>query len=224
MAEAPVADVLAVGMLAVAIFCAGRLVLAAAWRRTNERDVDAVHVVMGVSMAGMLTGWLTGAWNDAWVAVFAVSTIWFGSGVVRHLSARSFPTTGGGHLPHFVTSAAMLYMLFAMGSTAMGGGMHAMAGATRSPMLEDALIAVLLVGNAVISAGQALIRVEPASARLAAVRAPAAGGSGLTPDVEPASIDVHPVRGAATLAPRATPVCLVVMSVAMAYMFITIRP
>lgn len=224
MASGTMADVLAAGVLAVAVFCAARLVLAVAWRRSSERDVDVVHVVMGVSMAGMLTGWLTGTWNDAWMAVFAGSSIWFGWGVVRHLSARSLSNSAGGHLPHFVASAAMLYMLFAMGSGTMGSGMRAMAIGTRSPMLEDAVVAALLVANALIAAGQALIPFGPAGERLAIARATAQGGSGPITEVEPQTLDVSAGRRVAALAPRATPACLVVMSLAMAYMFITVRP
>jgi hypothetical protein len=41
-------------MLLTALYCAARLVLARTRRRPAERDVDLVHVLMGVAMAGML--------------------------------------------------------------------------------------------------------------------------------------------------------------------------
>jgi hypothetical protein len=225
MAESPLADVLAVGMLAVAAFCAGRLVLAVAWRRSTERDADAVHVVMGVSMAGMLTGWLTGTWNDAWMVAFSASTIWFGYAVVRQLSQHS-PTTGGcTHLPHFVASAAMLYMLFAMGSGAMGSSMSGMAGGVHSQML-DVAIAVLLVGDALIAAGGALLPAADPPSRVATaqVSGPIGAGPGAELAQLPSTSPKASRSSASPLAPRATPACLVVMSLAMAYMFLTVRP
>ncbi len=48
------AGILAALMLATAAYCATRLIIARAHRRPDERDVDLVHTVMGVAMAGML--------------------------------------------------------------------------------------------------------------------------------------------------------------------------
>jgi Domain of unknown function (DUF5134) len=225
MAESPIADVLAAGMLGVAAFCAGRLVLAVAWRRSNERDVDAVHVVMGVSMAGMLTGWLTGTWNDAWMVAFTVSTIWFGYAVVRQLSQHSPTATGCVHLPHFVASAAMLYMIFAMGSDTMGAAMRAMPSGGHSQML-DVAVAVLLVGDALLAAGWALLGVASPPERAVVAQASAPIGDGPGAELAYAGSGFAKTGGnrAGPLAPRATPACLVVMSLAMAYMFLTVRP
>ena len=42
-------------MLLTAVYCAGRLAAARIQRRPTERDVDLVHALMGVAMAGLLT-------------------------------------------------------------------------------------------------------------------------------------------------------------------------
>lgn len=223
MAEGALAGVLAIAMVAVAAFCAGRLVLAVAWRRSTEHDVDVVHVVMGVSMAGMLTGWLTGAWTDVWMVAFSAATVWFGWGTVRQLSARSPSTPACTHLPHFVASAAMLYMLFAMGSMTVGAGMKGMAaGATHSPML-DAAVAALLVGDALIAAGRALLPSARQQSASPSPRVTVTVGAGPGADLA-AGAPVARASGGMALSPRATPACLVVMSLAMAYMFLTVRP
>ncbi len=48
------AGLLAVVMIATAVYCASRLAVAWRRRRPTEYDVDAVHVLMGVAMAEML--------------------------------------------------------------------------------------------------------------------------------------------------------------------------
>ena len=76
------ADSFAALMLLTALYCAGRLVVTRTWRRPTGQDVDLVHVLMGVAMAGMLapaglllpgpvqpggTIWAgTWAWSSAW--------------------------------------------------------------------------------------------------------------------------------------------------------------
>ena len=46
--------IFAAASLAVAIYCAGRLVVARRAHRPTELDTDGAHVIMGVAMAGML--------------------------------------------------------------------------------------------------------------------------------------------------------------------------
>jgi hypothetical protein len=52
------AAIFAAASLAVAVYCAGRLVVARGWHRLTELDTDGAHVVMGVAMAGMLVSGL----------------------------------------------------------------------------------------------------------------------------------------------------------------------
>lgn len=235
MTVGPLADLLAVAMVGVACFHAGRLALAVLWRRSTQVDVDIVHTAMGVSMAGMLTGWLSGAWNDAWMVAFAVSTVWFGRGLVRRLSdARAAGPAIAHHLPHFVASAVMLYMLWAMrwmpvtdrqlGSTGSMGSMGHVGG---SGLLLPAVLAALVVGNAAMAAWLAL---SPSlgAAGVGAVADVASGAA--APDtlavragaaVRPAAVVVRP---AGMLGSRGAPACLFAMSVAMAYMVVAVHP
>lgn len=210
MVEDAFAGALAFGVLGVALFCAGRLVLGALWRRPVEHDVDIAHVVMGVSMAGMLTGWLAGSWTDAWVVAFTASTCWFA------WRTRS----DGGHIRHLVASVAMLYMLAAvawLGPASPGhsmgaamGSMVAIESGTGTPTLALA-VACLLVLDASIAATRAF---KPAAFAIGGE--PCAGA--------PVTREETEGRGSAPLAPRGTAVCTLVMTLAMAYMFVTMHP
>ena len=60
------AGILAVTMIATAGYCASRLIIARAHQRRDERDVDLVHTVMGVAMAGMLVSWLNPLPDVVW--------------------------------------------------------------------------------------------------------------------------------------------------------------
>ena len=72
------AGILAVIMIATAGYCATRLIIARAHRRADERDVDLVHTVMGVAMAGMLVSWLNPLPDGVWAVMFGAATGWFG--------------------------------------------------------------------------------------------------------------------------------------------------
>ena len=108
------AAALATVMIATAIYCAGRLAAARLWQRTTEVDADAVHVAMGVAMAGMLLSRLSPLPVTAWEAVFGASAAWF-----AYRAARSrLPRNAAGSrwqcshpVAHLVESAAMIYML-----------------------------------------------------------------------------------------------------------------
>jgi Domain of unknown function (DUF5134) len=254
-------DVLAVAMLTVAAFCALRLLVATVWRRAVERDVDLVHIVMGVSMAGMLTGWLTDSWTDVWTAVFLGTTAWFGWGIAREVSQRPATALGGGHFPHLVASAAMVYMLLAARWTAVGAmpGMGAhpstlagtSTGAGTSITITTVLVAAVLVGDAVLAARTAFFPLAASASPVADMAmadiamadtvmadgavpgAPmtalgagpplAASDSPCRSSCRPPRLPVRSALGLGEpssdpLAPRATAVCLMAMSLAMAYM------
>jgi hypothetical protein len=168
---------------------------------------------MGVSMAGMLTGRLEGDWIDVWLATFVAATIWLGFGAVRELASGASCRHPGGHLTHLVGSAVMLYMLIAMrwaGMGAAGGHLTGSGpGSTAMPMggiaagtpLVALVVAALLVADAAVSAGRMLVLAGPPGG-------PAQEGGGVT--------------GARRrpLAPRGTAGCLLVMSLAMAFMIV----
>jgi hypothetical protein len=212
----PLAGLLAVAMIGVVCFHAGRLVLAVRLRRPTEADVDVVHAAMGVSMAGMLTGWLTGSWNDVWTVAFAASSVWFGLRLVRGVSGSGLGgPLASHHLPHFVASAVMLSMLWAMrwepaaggqpGSTGAGSPMAHMAG---GGVLLPAVLAVLVVANSAVAVWSAL----PASPGTAG---PASTGASAAP---------RAARSAGVLSDRGAQACFVVMGLAMAYMVVAAHP
>ena len=113
-------DIFAAIMLVVAAVSAARLVAARPWQRgAVVTDTDVSHLLMGIAMAGMLAPSLTTLPNDAWVAVFAVLTAWFGYRVVRDYQASGARALAVGHCaPHLVHSAAMVYMFAAIAAPA----------------------------------------------------------------------------------------------------------
>ena len=148
------AGVLAVTMIATAGYCASRLIIARAHQRRDERDVDLVHTVMGVAMAGMLVSWLNPLPDVVWAAMFGAATGWFGW---RTWRGRQHRTHVGGsdqspyrhHVPHLVMCGAMVYMLLAAGAvvsaTHPGMTMGGPAAAGRLPLLA-LVLAVFMVG------------------------------------------------------------------------------
>lgn|GEM_PF-4321070 len=225
MAESPLADALAASVLAVSGFCAVRLGLGTLWRRATARDVDIVHMVMGVSMAGMLTGWLSGAWDTAWLIVFSASGLWFGWGVVSQLSravgANALASRGseGPRLSHFLASVVMVYMMTAMRWAMSGTDMATMAHGSgiASPVLPD-----VLAGLLVVDALLALVWCR----RMIPARVPLVSPSITSPDGGRMTDFFVAAQGGPSqpLLPKATPACLLVMSFSMAYMIITVRP
>lgn len=159
-------DVFAVMMLAVAIYCAGRLAVARAWRRETDVDADGVHVFMGVAMAGMLAPALIVLTPRAWEAVFALWAVWFACQAFR---VRRGDGTGSWRcafpVPHLVESLAMMYAFIAARSTARrtGAGMTSMAAVpVRFPALA-VVFALFMVGY-VAWLGDRLSSISPAAA------------------------------------------------------------
>ena len=138
-------------MLLIVVYCAARLA-AAAWRRETELDTDAVHLLMGVAMAGTLAPALSFAPSAAWVTVFAVTAAWFAWQAVRVRRGL-----GAGRwrcpypVPHLIESLAMVYMLAAVRGTGSRGtgmfmsGMVGAAGMARVPELA-VVFALFMVG------------------------------------------------------------------------------
>lgn len=246
MSSGPLPVALAVLMVGVAVFCGGRMLLALVWRRPAAHDVDLVHIAMGASMAGMLTGSLTGRWTDVWLVAFSLATAWFAWRAVHELVDVGPARPGCGHVPHLVGSAAMLYMLIAMhwtsGNGAGGGSSMAGMAASTGSLALPLVVSSLLVLNALLSAGQVFFwpapLPSPALLDAAAGPGPASDRDGwVTGDshgVGPRRRSVRHRAAAANergrgpsgalLAPRCGALCLVAMSGAMAYMFLTVRP
>jgi hypothetical protein len=175
-----------------------------------ERDVDLVHVGMGVAMAGMLprlNPLAGGGWTFGWTVFFAFFACWFGA---RTLIAVAQSGKVGHKLAHLLASGVMLYMLDGMpGTGSMPGmaGVSAMPGmAVGSPIAASALTVLLLIalgGNAVLATGR------PARGGwvlVAATGSTGTGGGGI----------------GLPLAPRLAVCCEIAMSVTMGYLLLLV--
>jgi hypothetical protein len=179
------AGTLAVVMIATAIYCFGRLVAARHWRRATDYDVDGVHMLMGVAMAGMLVPRLNPLSGSAWELIFGAAVAWFGWHAIG--GYRSRPAAGrrwvAHDLQHLVACGAMLYMFLAVsvvkaGSTGTGMSMNAPAASTRPPTL--ALVFALALLGYVIWTADRLTSVAPVAAlRAMATQAGAAAAPAL---------------------------------------------
>jgi hypothetical protein len=221
MSEIPgfILDAFAALMLLVAAVSAGRLALDRPWRRgVMDADVDGVHVLMGIAMAGMLVARLSTLSNGVWTVIFAVTTAWFAWFVYRE-------SRGGGarvlvhshHAPHLVHSAAMVYMFAAITAPAAGhgSGMAGMGGAgggmsTLAVPVLAFIFAILLAGYAVLDLDRlsgpaphgshlAAVAVAPAGAAVAG----AAAGSGTLGPGTASAAAVRPEGGIGTLPEQA---------------------
>jgi hypothetical protein len=192
-------NALAIVMLAVAAYCASRLVVARLTHRRTHYSYDAVHTAMGVAMAAMLTSRLST--SGPWVALFAVAAGWFGLRAARVLRHHSDTTavSAGSYVRHLVTSGAMVFMLVVAPSAAFAStssatpAMTMTSGAARFPTLALALGAFMVGYTAVI-----LDRISRPSS------------------------DVENPAGATILAPRTVACCQVAMNLTMGYMLVAL--
>jgi hypothetical protein len=126
------ADTFAGIMIVTAAYCASRLVLSRRRHRPTDLPVDAVHVVMGVAMAGMLVPRLRVFWTGGWEIVFGIAAAWFAWEAVREFrgqdAAGRWPRH---HLQHVLACVAMLYMFLAVTSAKAASGGSAMGGKGR---------------------------------------------------------------------------------------------
>ena len=209
--------IFATASLAVAVYCAGRLIAARRWRRPTELDTDGAHVVMGVAMAGMLVSGLRTLPSTIWEAVFAAGAAWFGYRMLRaRRGARPSPWRTSHPLPHLVECGAMAFMFLILPAaapaegTASGMSMTMTATESRFSFLTLPL-AVFLFGYVVWLGDRVALHV-PALAAATGDARPATGpgsssGSG----------------SAATryyLAPRCAVICKITMGITMGYMLI----
>lgn len=238
------AGLLAVAMIATAMYCTGRLAAARLWRRSTEIEADSVHVVMGVAMAGMLLPRLSPLPATAWEAVFGAAAVWFACQAIRNRLRRNADSRwrGSHPVPHLVESAAMVYMLAVLpgswpgwpGQAMTMPGMSGSRAAAGGSLLALAIIlALFMIGYVLWTADQltALVR-TPAAAAPEAVQDQAG-----TPDTAavPASaagmLDAPGAAGAVlpgqthwpggpALAPRLAACYKIAMGLTMGYMLI----
>jgi hypothetical protein len=190
----------AIVMLAVAGYCAARLIAAHRWRRPTEVDADGVHVVMGVAMAGMLATGLKSLPVPAWESVFAAAAAWFGWQAVR---ARRGVSLGQWRcpqpVPHLVECGAMLYMLLVIPSVvhaaAGTGGMSGMAvSAAGSRLSVLALAATVFMLGYVVWIGNRLTAPVAATGTVTDTT-----GGGCQPLLAPRSAGVYKIAMGVTM-------------------------
>jgi hypothetical protein len=192
----------AILMIVIALYCAARLAVSRLRGRNTERDADALHVLMGVAMAGMLEPRLTSVPVTAWRVVFAAAAAWFAWQAIR--AGRQSGGARGAHpAAHAVECAAMVYMLLPVGSwrSSHGPGM-AMPGMSQGTTIGNPAFTLVL---ALFMLGYVLWAID----RLAHLsRTPAVA----TAYPQPAGIPV--------LAPRLAASYKITMAITMGYMLI----
>jgi len=208
--------IFAAASLAVAVYCAGRLIAARRWHRPTELDTDGAHVVMGVAMAGMLVAGLRTLPSAIWEVVFAAGAAWFGYRMLQaRRGAQPSPWRSSHPLPHLVECAAMVFMFLilpasvAAGATA--GGMAVAMTATESRFSFLTLPLALFLFGYVVWLGDRVTLHAPA---LALATDPAGSGS----PGSPGSPGPEPARP--YLAPRCAAICKITMGITMGYMLI----
>jgi hypothetical protein len=208
--------IFAAASLAVAVYCAGRLVAARRGHRPTELDTDGAHVVMGVAMAGMLDSGLRTLPTAIWEVVFAAAAVWFGYRMLqRRRGVQASPWRSSHPLPHLVECAAMVFMFLILPASAAAGaatsGMSITMTATESRFSFLTLpLALYLLGYVVWLGDRVTLR-TPALATAPASAGPVPGYGSGSPSPEPA----RPY-----LAPRCAAICKITMGITMGYMLI----
>jgi hypothetical protein len=242
------ANLLAVVMIVTAAYCFGRLAVAWRSRRRTDYDVDGVHVLMGVAMAGMLVPRLNPFWDSGWEVIFAGAVAWFGWQTIR--GYRNELAVGrrwvAHHLQHVVACGAMLYMFLAVaparaGSSGSGMAMGGSSGSTTTFPTLALLLTLALVGYVIWTADRFTSLAPVAALRvmtvpLSAVVAPAlsastpstagpepsAGGAATQVAQAPADPDAaQSSQAKPPISPRLAACCEIVMGLTMGYMLIT---
>jgi hypothetical protein len=217
-------------MIMIAVCCATRLAISRLRRRNTEPDADALHVLMGLAMAGMLEPQLTPVPVTVWRAVFAAATAWFAWRAIRP-SRRARGARCTHPAAHAAECAAMIYMLLPVGSwsSSRGPGM-AMPGmsqdtTTGNPALT-LVLALFLLGY-VLWAIDRLARLSRTLTRATAIttaRRPsqAAQAQPGIPGAAAYAATAYPhTAGSPVLAPRLAASATIAMALTMGYMLIT---
>ena len=205
--------IFAAASLAVAVYCAGRLVVARRGHRPTELDTDGAHVIMGVAMAGMLVSGLRTLPSAIWEVVFAAAAMWFGYRMLQaRRGAQSSPWRSSHPLPHLVECAAMVFMFLILPASA-GAATRSMSmtmTATESRFSFLTLpLAVYLFGYVVWLGDRVTLHVPALAIAVPAGGTRPAIGSGSGFAVTQSY-----------LAPRCAAICKITMGITMGYMLI----
>ena len=224
---------LAALMIAIAVYCAGRLAISRLRGKDTEVATDGLHVMMGVAMAGMFEPRLTLIPGAAWRAVFAIAAAWFAWQAIR---ARRRPSARWAHpAAHAVECAAMVYMVLPVGSWPSGRGlgmtMPGMSqGTTAGNPALTLLLALFMLGYVLWAIDRlAVLSRTPAAATprlagatrppLAALTVPTTAGI-LGPSGPGPTADSRRPPGRTALAPRLAACYKIAMAITMGYMLI----
>ena len=224
---------LAVLMIMIAVYCAGRLAVSRQPGRDTEVATDGLHVLMGVAMAGMFEPRLTPIPGAAWRAVFAIAAAWFAWQAIR---AGRRPSARCAHpAAHAVECAAMVYMVLPVGSWPSGRGpgmtMPGMSqGTTIGNPALTLVLALFMLGYVLWAIDRLAVLSRTAAAATplpgAAVRSPLAAvtvavAAGIPGPPAPGAT-AYPGRspGRNPLAPRLAACYKIAMAITMGYMLI----
>jgi hypothetical protein len=158
-------------VILLALGCLTRLVVSRLRRRQVAADVEIVHAMMGIAMAGMLMPRLSVLPGGLWLAVFAAGAGWFTWQAVAP-RRRGQPNAGHGHpAPHAMECLAMVYMQLAAGSLGSARqhamampGMTAGAGASLGAVASNPVLALLALLLCVVMLGSALWTIDKLTA------------------------------------------------------------
>jgi hypothetical protein len=200
-------------MVAVSLYCVGRVIAARRWNRQNHLDVNISHIAMGFAMGGMLVPRANLVPNLAWEVVFASIAAWFlwrsvRVAVARDRSGRDGHAHDWSHYPiHLVMALAMIYMYLAAagGSGGIGRVGMSMTSGTGSP----AELAVLPLLFTMLLLGSAAWQLDGFS------------GSGAAVGVRSAGVPAVALSSSRPwLAPRLETGCHIAMCLTMGYMLV----
>jgi hypothetical protein len=241
------AKTLAAVMIVTAAYCFSRLVVAWRSKRRTDYDVDGVHILMGVAMAGMLVPRLNPFWDSGWEVIFAAAVAWFGWQTTRGFRNELAVSRRwvAHHLQHVVACGAMLYMFLAVAPMKTGSpgsvmSMGGSAGSTSTFPTLALLLTLALVGYVIWTADR-LTSLAPVAVLRAmavpvgAVSAPALAPSSASPaardtasetTTQVADSDADPAGEQAAgwqppVSPRLAACCEIAMGLTMGYMLIT---
>ncbi len=212
----------AVVMVAVSVYCIGRLALANRLGRRNHEDVNISHVLMGLAMVGMLVPRWNVVPNVLWEVAFGVIALYFLARSVRFVVRHGLSGTSDDHvhhishyLIHMVMACAMLYMYW-LGNpiTVASGSSMVMSGPPNGA--GDPLLTLLLIVILFASAVWQLDAISQYSASSQLALSTVGSASGGSDGVQTPTVgDDRP-----WLAPRLEIGCHIAMCVTMGYMLI----
>jgi hypothetical protein len=228
----------AVIMVAISLYCLGRLVAARLWNRQNHADVNVSHVLMGAGMAGMFVPSHNPFPAALGESVFGALALWFLVRSIRAAGRRGIAwrdEDAGHHLSHYpihmVMSVAMIYMYAVgapVGSSGQGLAMVMGAGHVQRGYVSLSLLFIVVLFASAVWQLDSVARFSPARMRLAYAASPSVQSPPPTPSEHFAQAAVRlagrsadaSVGSRRLLAPRLEIACHVAMCIAMGYMLI----